>query len=39
MSFYGNVFYELKNAFSKMIVKHKYNENATTAMTVIGLDG
>ena len=39
MSFYGNVFYELQNAFSKMIVKHKYNEDATTAMTVVGLDG
>lgn len=39
MSFYGNVFYELKNAFSKMIVKHKYNEDASTSMTVIGLDG
>jgi alkyl hydroperoxide reductase subunit AhpF len=39
MSFYGNVFWELKNAFSKLIVKHKYNEDATTAMTVVGLDG
>ena len=39
MGFYGNVFYELRNAFSKLIVKHSYDNNNTTAMTVKGVEG
>ena len=39
MGFYGNVFYELRNAFSKLIVKHSYDNSNTTAMTVKGIEG
>lgn len=39
MSFYGNVFYELRNAFSKLIVKHNHNVDDSTTMTVRGVEG
>ena len=39
MGFYGNVFYELQNAFSKLIIKHNHNTDASTAMTVKGIEG
>lgn len=39
MGFYGNVFYELQNAFSRLIVKHSCDADVSTALTVKGVEG
>lgn len=39
MGFYGNVFYELQNAFSRLIVKHSCDADVSTALIVKGVEG
>lgn len=39
MGFYGNVFYEMRNAFSKLIVKRSVNSSDETTLAVRGVEG